>query len=195
MEWTVRHGRSVALSIALKDATERLMATEWNQRVIDATLINASADRVPICLSGLRGVGYLISHQVASGEPVTPSLVTAVIKTMKHDSNDMKQLGAQVVSYIAQSVPRPLDIAIIRSFVPMLVNGTKEKNTIVKTSSESALVTLLRLRTDDSTLQMTLNALESGMKDVLNEVLSKTLRKMASLPESSPDDIDDTILV
>ena len=46
MEWTVRHGRSVALSIALKDATERLMATEWNQRVIDATLINASADRV-----------------------------------------------------------------------------------------------------------------------------------------------------
>ena len=73
---------------------------------------------------------------------------------MKHDSNDVKQLGAQVVSYIAQSVPRPLDIAIIRSFVPMLVNGTKEKNTIVKTSSESALVTLLRLRTDDSTLQV-----------------------------------------
>ena len=35
---------------------------------------------MPICLSGLRGVGYLISHQVASGEPVTPSLVTAVIK-------------------------------------------------------------------------------------------------------------------
>ena len=44
-------------------------------------------------------------------------------------------------------------------------------------------------------LQMTLNALESGMKDVLNEVLSKTLRKMASLPEPSPDDIDDTILM
>lgn len=44
-------------------------------------------------------------------------------------------------------------------------------------------------------LQMTLNALESGMKDALNEVMTKTLRKMASLPELRPDDIDDTVLV
>ncbi|KAI0222671.1 eIF-2-alpha kinase activator GCN1 [Lamellibrachia satsuma] len=195
LEWTVRHGRSVALSIALKEAAERLMVEEWSQRVVETVLTNASADRVPICLSGLRGVGYLICHQVVSGGAITPSLITALIKTMKHDSNDVKQLGAQVVSYIAQSAGRPLDITIIRTFVPMLVNGTKEKNTVVKTSSESALVSLLRLRTDDSTLQMTLNALESGMKDALNEVMTKTLRKMASLPELRPDDIDDTVLV
>ena len=73
---------------------------------------------------------------------------------MKHDSNDVKQLGAQVVSYVAHSVDRPLDVATISTFLPMLVTGTKEKNTVVKISSESALISLLRLRADKTTLQV-----------------------------------------
>ena len=73
---------------------------------------------------------------------------------MKHDSNDVKHLGAQVVSYVAHSVDRPLDVATISTFLPMLMNGTKEKNTVVKISSESALISLLRLRADKTTLQV-----------------------------------------
>ena len=46
LEWTVRHGRSVALTIALKEAADRLMAEEWGKRVIDTVLSNANADRV-----------------------------------------------------------------------------------------------------------------------------------------------------
>ena len=80
--------------------------------------------------------------------------VHVFLQTMKHDSNDVKQLGAQVVSYVAHSVNRPLDVTVISTFLPMLVNGTKEKNTVVKISSESALISLLRLRADKMTLQV-----------------------------------------
>jgi len=40
----------------------------------------------------------------------------------------------------------------VRLLVPMLVMGTKEKNAAVKSYSEHALISLLRLRHDDSTL-------------------------------------------
>ena len=73
---------------------------------------------------------------------------------MKHESNDVKALAAQTVSFIAKSVSTPLDTSVQSLLVPMLVNGTKEKNTLVKTNSELALVTLLRLRKGDQTLQV-----------------------------------------
>jgi len=44
----------------------------------------------------------------------------------------------------------PLDV--VKLLVPMLVMGTKEKNAAVKSFSEQALVSLLRLRQDDSVL-------------------------------------------
>ena len=99
---------------------------------------------------------------------------------MKHDSNDVKQLGAQVVSYVAHSVDRPLDVATISTFLPMLVNGTKEKNTVVKISSESALISLLRLRADKTTLQVrvAIVVISSWEKKIVMEKSWKIRKKL-----------------
>ena len=43
---------------------------------------------------------------------------------------------------------------VVRALVPMLVMGSKEKNAAVKSYSEQALVSLLRLRQDDSMLNV-----------------------------------------
>jgi len=45
-----------------------------------------------------------------------------------------------------------LSVDVVKTLVPMLVMGTKEKNAAVKSYSEQALVCLLRLRQDDSML-------------------------------------------
>ena len=45
-----------------------------------------------------------------------------------------------------------LSVDVVKTLVPMLVMGTKEKNAAVKSYSEQALVCLLRLRQDDSIL-------------------------------------------
>ena len=71
---------------------------------------------------------------------------------MNHNSNEMKQLVARVSSYLAKS-----DIVLAPEFlkasIPMLVNGTKEKNSYVKANSELSLVVVLRLRQGDTQFQ------------------------------------------
>ena len=69
---------------------------------------------------------------------------------MKQESNDVKQLAALVVTFLAKSTSEPLPAASKRLLVPMLVNGTKEKNTVVRTNSECGLVALLHLRQGDA---------------------------------------------
>lgn len=73
---------------------------------------------------------------------------------MKHDSNDVKQLTAQIVIVVAKSSSTALGVPLLRVLVPMLVMGTKEKNAAVKSYSEHALVALLKLRQNDQTLEV-----------------------------------------
>jgi hypothetical protein len=73
---------------------------------------------------------------------------------MKHESNDVKQLTAQIVILLSKSASVPLSASTLKGLIPMLVMGTKEKNAAVKSYSEQALVSALRLRQGDSTLEV-----------------------------------------
>jgi hypothetical protein len=78
-----------------------------------------------------------------------------LLQSMNHSSNEVKQLLATVCSMLAKTVP-PQQMApeLLRLLIPMLVNGTKEKNSYVKANSEFALVSVLRLRQGDETQQV-----------------------------------------
>ena len=71
---------------------------------------------------------------------------------MKSDSNDVKVLVGQVVSYIADG--RSERFRGDAQLVPALVMGTKEKNSIVRSCSEAALVSVLKLRSGEATYQV-----------------------------------------
>ena len=49
VDWMVRHGRSLALAIAVKSAPEKLCAPEYSSAVLEAVLSSATADRVIYC--------------------------------------------------------------------------------------------------------------------------------------------------
>ena len=72
------------------------------------------------------------------------------LQGLKHDSNDVKQMIGQIVSYIMSEMSEPLDATVCKMMVSPLVMGTKEKNTVVRTNSEHALVSLLQLRKGDT---------------------------------------------
>lgn len=46
VDWMVRHGRSLALAIAVKCAPEKLCEKEYCDTVTETILANATADRV-----------------------------------------------------------------------------------------------------------------------------------------------------
>ena len=48
-DWMIRHGRSVGLFIALKEAGDNLYADEWRKRVLAAAVTYTKADRVGLC--------------------------------------------------------------------------------------------------------------------------------------------------
>ena len=199
-DWTQIHGRGIALGVALKEAGDRLVeSSTLSSRVKQAFVTFSTNDRIPVSLSGLRGVAYWLNHEVTTTTSLDRDLLAVLVKSMKHSSNDVKQLAAQIVIMISRTASKDggpgLGLEAVRTLVPMLVMGTKEKNAAVKSYSEHALVSLLRLRDDDSTLTACLELLEAGMKESLSEVVSKALRKLLSQPDTKyDDDIDNTVL-
>ena len=73
---------------------------------------------------------------------------------MKQESNDVKALAAQITSFLARSQSTVLDSAVLQAFIPVLVNGSKEKNTLVRSNSEFGLIALLKLRDGDKTYKV-----------------------------------------
>lgn len=114
---------------------------------------------------------------------------------MNHSSNEVKQIVAASTIFFTKSYPSPVPISLLKTLVPLLVNGTKEKNTMVKVNSEQALVTFLRLRASDEVAQTCLGALDAGAKESLQDCISKVLKKIAAQPEPKEEEFDDTFLI
>ncbi|KAH7955690.1 hypothetical protein HPB52_002888 [Rhipicephalus sanguineus] len=73
---------------------------------------------------------------------------------LNHGSNEVKQLVAQTVQWLSRSLDKGAPPQLLRTLVPQLVNGTKEKNTMVRANSEYALVALLHLRASTQGLEV-----------------------------------------
>lgn len=74
---------------------------------------------------------------------------------MNHNSNEVKQLLARICIHLARNITsEKMSPELLRSLLPMLVNGTKEKNGYVKANSELALIAVLRLRQGDAEHQV-----------------------------------------
>lgn len=103
---------------------------------------------------------------------------------------------ARVAIYLARSVPpEKTQPELLRPLLPTLVNGTKEKNSVVKANSELALVAVLRLRQGDDFQQKCMAMLDVGARESLSDVIGKVLHKIANQPESKEEELDDTLLV
>lgn len=87
-----------------------------------------------------------------------------------------------------------LPAELARLVIPMLVNGTKEKNTVVRSCSESALVAVLRLKEGEATQEAMLAALDAGARDSLQEVISKVLVRRDLAAGQAPRDLDETLI-
>jgi len=200
--WEVAHGKSVALFVALKASPQEI--TDQHQAQLEQVLLEyMTNDRLPVCQSGLRGVCFyflallknipLDSNGVESPSVPAP-LLQALGKTMNHSSNEIKTLTTSVFIYLAKNAGKPLGLSFIKPVLAQLINGTKEKNSAVRASSEQALVALLRLRHGQDHVTTLMSGLDAGPKGALNDIM-KSLTKVASQNEPKEEEMDNSIVV
>lgn len=73
-EWQIRHGRSAALFVALKDAPERICESKKDKLVTNVKNLLAS-DVVALAQNGVRATGYYFLHLMTSGQELPTDLI------------------------------------------------------------------------------------------------------------------------
>lgn len=195
VDWMLRHGRSAALFVALKESPTTVYNNKEKDRVCSVILSYLSADRVQIVMNGVRACGYLFQYLMNEGQSIPQQILSPFVRSMNNNSNDVKQLLAKVCIHLARNIsPEKMSPELLKSLLPMLVNGTKEKNGYVKANSELALIAVLRLRQGEEEHQRCMAFLDAGAKESLSDVVSKVLRKVLSQPEGKIEELDDTLL-
>ncbi|XP_072244658.1 stalled ribosome sensor GCN1 [Leuresthes tenuis] len=196
VDWMVRHGRSLALAIAVKCAPEKLCGKEYCNTVTETILANATADRIPIATSGIRGMGYLMRHllKTEGSSSVSQRFITQFVKGLQNQSSDIRLVSERVLWWIfREPSPPSIEVSVIKPVLKSLLDNTKDKNTTVRAQSEHTIVNLLRLRQGEETMQSITAILDSASNDLLSECHRRSLKKIASLQDSN-EEIDDTIL-
>ncbi|XP_015253816.1 PREDICTED: translational activator GCN1 [Cyprinodon variegatus] len=197
VDWMVRHGRSLALAIAVKAAPDRLCGKDYGETVTETILTNATADRIPIATSGIRALGYLMRHHLRTeggSSGVSQRAVPHFVKCLQNQSSDIRLVSERVLWWVFKDPTTPtMEAGLIKPLLKSLLDNTKDKNTTVRAQSEHTIVSLLRLRQGEETMQSITAILDSASNDLLSECHRRSLKKIASQPDSN-EEIDDTIL-
>lgn len=193
-DWSLRHGRTAALFVVLKESPATVYNSKYEVKLCKTLVACIASDKLAVSSNGVRGACYLIEHCQNEGLPIPPTVLTPFVKSMNHISNEVKQLLAKTVIHLSKTVPEEkTSQELLKALIPMLVNGTKEKNGYVKSNSEIALIEILRLKNGDEVQQKVMKSLEPGARESLNETVGKVLYR-ALAPAGKDEEIDDTLL-
>ncbi|XP_012869831.1 PREDICTED: translational activator GCN1 isoform X1 [Dipodomys ordii] len=194
VDWMVRHGRSLALSVAVNVASSRLCAGRYSSEVQDMILSNAVADRIPIAVSGIRGMGFLMKYHIETGGgQMPPRLSSLFIKCLQNPSSDIRLVAEKMIWWANKDPLPPLEPQTIKPLLKALLDNTKDKNTVVRAYSDQAIVNLLKMRQGEELFQSLSKILDVASLEALNECNRRSLKKLAGQVDST-EQVDDTIL-
>lgn len=191
----MRHGRTAALFVILKESPTTVFNAKHEAKMSKTLIACIQNEKINISSNGVRGACYLVQHCLNEQKTIPPTVLTAYVKSMNHISNEVKQLLAKTCIYLAKVVPQEkASNDFLKALIPMLVNGTKEKNGYVKSNSEIALVNILRLKNGEEVYQQVLQILDAGARDSLSDVVTKVANRALAPSFGRDEDIDDTLL-
>ncbi|KAH8275070.1 hypothetical protein KR018_005723 [Drosophila ironensis] len=190
-----KHGYTIILFVALKECPNETLNPNIYEKVTTNILVNISSDKVTIACNAIRAATYLLEHCLKNDLDIPINVIIALCRAMNHNSNDVKQLVAKSCTHLSKKLTKDrINLDVLKYLVPTLVNGTKEKNGYVKSNSELALISILRLKDDNSTLIKISNVLESGARESLNDVVAKVSKRSVSQSVVKEEELDDTLL-
>jgi hypothetical protein len=149
-EWTVMHGQSVTLAYALFDAHQRLLDMFGEEKLINTVQLYSTNDRVPIAVFGVHALGHLLLLSESESFPSTTSLLSTLVKSLSHASNDVKMAALQTLKHLShrqcQAVLSTQNLQlIINDIVAML----RDRNNSVRALAEYTIAFLLQMDKSD----------------------------------------------
>lgn len=134
LDWTVRHGRSSSLAVMMDQSPQTVLA--YQEKAVKIILSFVAADIVSVVANGVRAAGYLIRHSLQTNTAPPAEIITPFLRCMNNNSNDVKILVSQMISLVARSLPALLPPQLMKPIIPTLINGTMEKNSMVRSELE-----------------------------------------------------------
>jgi len=79
-DWVLRHGRSAALFVALKESPTTVYNPKEKDRVCTVILSYLAADRVQIVMNGVRACGYLFQYLMNESQPIPQQILSPFVR-------------------------------------------------------------------------------------------------------------------
>lgn len=79
-DWTLRHGKSAAIFVALKESPSTILTDQYELRLTKTLLTLLSADRVPIVLNAVRACGYLLQYTMNEGLNIPQQILVPFVR-------------------------------------------------------------------------------------------------------------------
>eukprot|EP00069_Balaena_mysticetus_P007902 bmy_05738T0 len=149
---------------------------------------------IPIAVSGVRGMGFLMKHHIETGGGQLPAKLSSLfIKCLQNPSSDIRLVAEKMIWWANRDPLPALDPQAIKPILKALLDNTKDKNTVVRAYSDQAIVNLLKMRQGEEVFQSLCKILDVASLEMLNECNRRSLKKLASQADST-EQVDDTIL-
>ena len=175
----IRHGQTLAIAGLLRYAPTRMSKMDLIEDLTTSLLKFMDSDNVQVCNSANYAAGRLIIHLQGSGENVEclRKVVSLLVKNCGHgSSNDVRSFANNMVHMINISGVEPLSDDMVRSLMIPLIDSTTKKIPAVRSSSEVAIATLLRLKTTEDIANRLATSLDPKSLEIFNRFLPSAKR-------------------
>lgn len=112
---------------------------------------------------------------------------------LQNPSSDIRLVAEKMIWWANKDPQPPLEPQAIKPILKALLDNTKDKNTVVRAYSDQAIVNLLKMRQGEELFQSLSKILDVASLEALTECNRRSLRKLASQPDSL-EQVDDTVL-
>lgn len=79
-DWMLRHGRSAALFVVLKESPTTVYNPKEKDRVCTVILSYLAADRVQIVMNGVRACGYLFQYLMNESQSIPQQILSPFVR-------------------------------------------------------------------------------------------------------------------
>lgn len=175
----IRHGQALAIAGLMRYAPSRMSKMDLIGPLTGSLLKFMDSDNVQVCNAANYAAGRLIIHLQDSDEnqDYLGKVAALLAKNCGHNSsNDVRSFANNMVHMINIAGVQPLSDDLVKSLLVPLLDSTTKKIPAVRSSSEVAIATLLRLKANEDVANRISSNLDPKSLEIFNRFLPTAKR-------------------